>query len=143
MRFTENEIDYLTSQRLGRLATVDTAGRPHIAPVGVFYDADTETIVIAGHAGTNMAGSKKFRDARRNRQVAFMVDDLAAVDSWTPRGIEIRGRAEIHLTGGAAVGERIGAAMPFDDAWIRLVPRRILARGIDTDPYEVLARDVA
>jgi pyridoxamine 5'-phosphate oxidase family protein len=65
MTFTANEIDYLNGQLLGRLATVGPDGRPHIVPVGVFCDPETRTIVIGGHAGTGMAASKKFRDARR------------------------------------------------------------------------------
>jgi pyridoxamine 5'-phosphate oxidase family protein len=142
MRFTQTEIDYLNSQRLGRLATVDAAGRPHIVPVGVFYDAATETIVIGGFAGTNMAASKKFRDARRNPEVAFVVDDLASIDPWTTRCIEIRGRAETHLTGGEEIGRRVTDTMPFDPAWIRLVPRRILTLGIESE-HGFAARDVA
>lgn len=140
--FTDAEIQYLDSQLLGRLATVGADGRPHIVPVGVFYDPEVQAIVIAGHAGTNMARSKKFLDAQRRPDVAFAVDDLAAVDPWTPRGIEIRGRAETHTDGGEEVGKRLGAAMPFDSAWIGLRPRRILSRGIDSDPFELLARDV-
>ncbi|MEU7900510.1 PPOX class F420-dependent oxidoreductase [Nonomuraea sp. NPDC049152] len=143
MTFSAKEIEYLNSQLLGRLATVGPGGRPHIVPVGVFLDQETQTIVIGGHAGTNMAGSKKFRDAERHPDVAFAVDDLASVDPWTPRGIEIRGRAETHSTGGEEIGKRIGANMPFDSAWIRIHPRRILSRGIDTDAFELSARDVA
>jgi pyridoxamine 5'-phosphate oxidase family protein len=143
MTFTANEIEYLNSQPLGRLATVGPDGRPHIVPVGIFYDPETQAIVIGGHAGTNMAASKKFRDAQRHPDVAFVVDDLASVDPWTPRGIEIRGRAETHTTGGDEVGKRVGANMPFDSAWIRIHPRRILTRGIDTDAFELSARDVA
>ncbi|MCW2915866.1 MAG: class putative F420-dependent enzyme, partial [Actinomycetia bacterium] len=100
MTFTASEIEYLNSQPLGRLATVGPDGRPHIVPVGVFFDPETQSIVIGGHASTNMAASKKFRDCERHRDVAFAVDDLASVDPWTPRGIEIRGRAETHTTGG-------------------------------------------
>jgi pyridoxamine 5'-phosphate oxidase family protein len=143
MTFTANEIEYLNSQPLGRLATVGPGGRPHIVPVGVFYDPETQTIVIGGHAGTNMAASKKFRDAERHPDVAFAVDDLSSVNPWTPRGIEIRGRAETHTTGGEEVGKRVGANVPFDPAWIRIHPRRILARGLDTDAFELSARDVA
>ncbi|XRQ02872.1 PPOX class F420-dependent oxidoreductase [Actinomadura welshii] len=142
MTFTAREIEYLDGRLLGRLATVGPGGRPHITPVGVFRDPETGSIVIGGHAGSGMAASKKFRDAGRHPEVAFIVDDLASVDPWAPRAIEIRGRAETHLTGGEAVGERIGANMPFDPAWIRLRPRRILTRGIDTDPFELSARDV-
>jgi pyridoxamine 5'-phosphate oxidase family protein len=33
--------------------------------------------------------------------------------------------------------------MPFDSAFIRIRPRRILAMGIDGEPFELSARDVA
>ncbi len=91
--FTDAEVQYLTSQPLGRLATVGPDGRPHVMPVGVFWDPETKAVVIGGH---NLAASKKFRDAQRHPEVAVVVDDLAAVDPWTPRGIEIRGEAETH-----------------------------------------------
>lgn len=138
--FTDAEIAYLTSQPLGRLATVGTDGRPHVMPVGIFYDPETEGIVIGGAA--DMAASKKFRDARGQPDVALVIDDLAAIDPWTPRGIEIRGRAETHSDGGEAIGTRLAADFPFTAAWIRIRPRRILAWGIDTGSFELAARTV-
>jgi pyridoxamine 5'-phosphate oxidase family protein len=33
--------------------------------------------------------------------------------------------------------------MPFDPAYIRISPRRILPMGIDGGPFELSARDVA
>jgi pyridoxamine 5'-phosphate oxidase family protein len=139
--FTIAELEYLRTQPLGRIATVGPDGRPHVTPVGVFYDSATGTIVIGGAA--DMAGSKKFRDVQRRPDVALVVDDLAAVDPWTPRGIEIRGHAEAHLDGGEEVGRRLGADFPFDAAWISIRPRRILAWGIDTGSFELSARDAA
>jgi len=138
--FTDTEVEYLNSQPLGRLATVGRDGRPHVTPVGVFYDAEAEAIVIGSTA--DMAASKKFRDAQQQADVALVIDDLAAVDPWTPRGIEIRGRAEAHTSGGEEVGQRLGAGFPFNSAWIRIRPRRILAWGIDADSSAPSARDI-
>ena len=143
MSFTPNEIDYLKGRLLGRLATVGPNGAPHVTAVGVFVDTDNHTIAITGHIGTGMARSKKFRDAARHPQVAFLVDDLASTDPWSPRGIEIRGRAHTHTSGGEELGLRLGATMPFDSAWISLHPSRILSRGIDTGSFDLTARDVA
>jgi pyridoxamine 5'-phosphate oxidase family protein len=140
--FTQAETEYLTTVMLGRLATVGPDGRPHVTPLAVFCDPQDQTLVIGGHAGSNMAGSKKFRDARRHADVAVVVDEVASVDPWTPRYIEIRGHAETHLEGGEEVGKRIGAPYPFDPAWIRVRPRRVLAFGIET-AGEMAARDVA
>jgi pyridoxamine 5'-phosphate oxidase family protein len=138
--FTDSEIEYLNSQPLGRIATADADGRPHVMPVGAFYDPESEAIVVGATGG--IASSKKFRDARHRPDVAIVVDDLASVDPWRPRGIEIRGRAETHLDGGEAVGERVGASFEFEPAWIRIRPRRILSWGIDNGSFEMSARDV-
>ena len=46
--FTEKEIEYLGTQRLGRLATIDSAGNPHVVPVGFRYNPETDTIDIGG-----------------------------------------------------------------------------------------------
>jgi len=122
--FTEDEIAYLTSQRLGRLATA-ADGRPHVVPVSFRYNPEFDTIDVGGH---DFAKRKKFRDVQRNQHVAFVVDDLASIQPWHPRGIEIRGEAEIHTTGGKGIGPR------FDDEMFRIKPRRIfswdLARGV-------------
>jgi len=138
--FTHAETHYLSGQPLGRIATVGPHGRPHVMPVAVFYDPPTESIVI-GIAG-DMAASKKFHDAQHRPDVAIVVDDLAAIDPWTPRGIETRGRAETHTEGGEEIGKRLGAPFPFHAAWIRIRPRRVLAWGINGGPYELTARDV-
>lgn len=120
--FTEREIAYVNEQRLGRLATVGANDRPHVVPVGFRYDADADAIHIGGHG---FGDTKKFRDASVNPYVAFVVDDLASVDPWKPRGIEIRGRAETFAEG----GEHLGPG--FDGAWIRIEPARIVSWGID------------
>lgn len=149
--FTDAEIDYLQHRAtrwseykalLGRLATVGSDGTPHVVPLGVTYDPEAEAIVISGHAGTNMAASKKFRDAQRNPDVAVVIDDLESVDPWTPRFIEIRGRAETFTEGGEEEGKRLADPLPWDPAWIRIRPRRIVTLGIIA-PYEFTARDVA
>src|SRR5262245_40077083 len=119
--FTSSEVEYLTSQALGRLATVGKDGRPHVMPVGVFFDPESETIVNGSAA--SMVKSKKFRDARANPDVAVVIDDLATVDPWAPRGIEVRGVAEAQLSGGADVGRQLGARFPFDEVYLRIHPR--------------------
>ncbi len=80
---------YLASQPLGRLATIDARGRPHIAPVGFTYNETTGTIDIGGF---NMSSTAKFRHVRRSGVAALVVDDV--LPPWRPRGVEIRGRAE-------------------------------------------------
>jgi len=101
---------YLSGQRLGRLATVGPNGQPHVVPVGFRYNAEHDTIDIGGH---DFAKRKKFRDVRADPRVAFVVDDLATVTPWRPRGIEVRGSAEVLASGGQASA---GATTPRSSA---------------------------
>jgi pyridoxamine 5'-phosphate oxidase family protein len=129
--FTEKEIGYLRGQRLGRLATVARDGSPHVVPVGFRLDPEDEAIEIGGHA---IRGSKKWRDLEANPRVAFVIDDLERVDPWTPRGLEVRGRAELHEEG----GDKFGAG--WDAAWIRILPRRIVSWGIEGPAFSPAGR---
>jgi len=130
--FTEKEIEYLRGQPLGRLATVGPDGSPHIVPVGFRLDVETGTIEIGGHG---LSSSKKWRDLHTNPQTAFAVDDLVSVDPWTPRGIEIRGRAELHDQGGE---ELFGHG--WDSAWFGIAPRRIISWGIEGKAFSNTGR---
>lgn len=129
--FTSAEIEYLQSQRLGRLATVNGKGEPHVVPTGFRYNAELDTIDIGGH---NLAASKKFRDAKRTGRAAFVVDDV--LPPWRVRGIEVRGRAEVFEEGGDEVDS------DFDAELIRLHPTRIVGWGIDSDAYHAISRSV-
>jgi pyridoxamine 5'-phosphate oxidase family protein len=139
--FTAAEIEFLRNQPLARLATVGADGRPQVKPVGFLLDTDADELVIGGYAGSGMATSKKFRDVAANGFVAMVVDDVAEVNPWTPRGVEVRGHAEARMEGGAEVGKRLGAPFDFDPAWILVRPTRIVSWGIDGSSYEVSARD--
>lgn len=129
--FTENEIAYLTTQRLGRLATVGADGAPHVSPVGFRYNPDLETIDIGGRA---MGQTKKWRDVQRDGRVAFVVDDVPP--PWQPRGIEIRGVAQAIDEGGTHVNGG------FAPELIRISPKRIVAWGLDSGDDQPNARSV-
>lgn len=116
--FTRNEIEYLESTVLGRLATVGRDGTPHVAPLGFSYNAELDTIDVGGF---NMERSKKFRDVRRSGRAAIVVDDLASTEPWRPRGIEVRGSAE---------------ALEDPRPLIRIHPERIVAWGLDTGAFQ-------
>ena len=119
--FTNAEIEYMQSQRLGRLATVNAAGEPHVVPVSLRYNAELDVVDIGGHG---MSNSKKFRDILRNPSVAFVIDDV--LPPWQPRFIEIRGRAEQVFEG----GEKFGPG--FAPEMIRIFPGRIISFGLST-----------
>ncbi len=131
--FTISERIYMEGQRLGRLATADSTGQPHVVPVAFRYNPDQDTLDIGGHG---FAKRKKFRDVRRNPRVAFVVDDLASTAPWRPRGIEIRGEAEILVTGGSEIGPG------FDAEMFRIRPKRIISWGIEGDRFSANARTV-
>jgi pyridoxamine 5'-phosphate oxidase family protein len=91
--FSDAELNYLNGERrLGRLATADADGLPHVVPVGMWrYNPQLGTIDITG---ADFASSRKFRNVQENPKAAFVVDDLASTDPWRPRFVMIRGRAE-------------------------------------------------
>jgi pyridoxamine 5'-phosphate oxidase family protein len=126
--FTEKEIEYLTGQRLGRLATVTPSGRAHVVPTGFRLNEERTAIEIGGH---NLASRRPLylRNIEANPWVAYVVDDLASVNPWTPRGVTIRGRAEIHAQG----GERLGPG--FDAMVITISPTSITSWGIDAAAF--------
>ena len=121
-KFTPAEIAYLQSQRLGRLATVGPDKQPHVVPTGFRYNPDLDTIDIGGH---DFAKRKKFRDVRNNPHVAFVIDDIASVNPWVVRGIEIRGEARILETGGTEIMRQ------FDPEMFRIKPNKIVSWGIE------------
>jgi pyridoxamine 5'-phosphate oxidase family protein len=134
--FTDAELTYLKSQRLGRLATSTLDGQPHVVPVTFRYNPTEDAIEIGGH--TNFAKRKKYRDILQNSRVAFVVDDVASQNPWSVRGLEIRGTAQVLTTGGAELGPG------FDPEMFRIRPRRIISWGINSKIMtEFFARSVA
>ncbi len=132
--FTDKEIEYLTGQRLGRLATVNPEGKPQIAPVGFRYNAELDVIEIGGRA---MSKSRKYRNIQANPYVSFVVDDV--LPPWKPRGVEVRGTAQALSTGGKAI---FGASYAADEAIIRIKPDQIIGWGLEGEPYQANNRKV-
>lgn len=120
--FRDAELEYLTSgRRLGRIATVGRDGIPHVVPVGWSYNPASDAIEVGGF---ELAKTKKFRDVEASGRAAIVIDDLASVDPWRPRGVEIRGRAYT-----------IAEPTPV----IRIEPERIVSWGLEPERH---ARDV-
>lgn len=139
MSFTELEIAYLAEQRLGRLATSREDGTLQVSPVGFGYNPDLGTIDIGGF---NMERSWKYRNVAANGRVAFVVDDIASVDPWRVRCVEIRGRGE------AIAAPADSAYGTFAGPIIRIHPERIISFGleqVDVDAHRLRpnARNVA
>jgi pyridoxamine 5'-phosphate oxidase family protein len=111
--FSDAELAYLTSERrLGRVATVGRDGTPHVVPVGWTYNGDEDAIDIGGR---DFERTKKFRDVVRSGRAAIVIDDLASVDPWRPRMVEVRGRAQ---------------ALREPRPMIRIHPERVVSFGL-------------
>jgi PPOX class F420-dependent enzyme/OxyR family protein len=114
-----DELEYLTGgqqpgeRRLGRLATVQPDGLPHVVPVLWRYNADLGTIDISG---LNFAATKKFRNVAANPKVAFIVDDV--LPPWRPRSVMIQGS-----------GEALEAP-DSGEGLIRITPRNVVSWGL-------------
>jgi len=121
-KFTAEEIAYLASQRLGRLATTNGKGDLHVVPVGFRYNPEHDTIDIGGH---NIATSKKYREALRHGRVAFVVDDV--LPPWKPRFVEVRGTVEALAEGGKTINQG------FDPDILRVTPTYIVSMGVIDD----------
>src|SRR5919107_3408356 len=90
IKFSKEETEFLKEQRLGRIATSSISMQPHVVPVAFEFDG---TYIYFG--GWNLKNSLKFKNILKNNKVAFVVDDLISITPWKPRGIEVRGMAEI------------------------------------------------
>jgi pyridoxamine 5'-phosphate oxidase family protein len=118
--FTDRELEYLGErrpERLGRIATVGKDGTPHVVPVGRRLNGELDSIDVGG---MDLARTKKFRDARRTGRASIVIDDLASVDPWSPRGIEVRGRAEI---------------VEEPRVLIRIHPERVVSWGLESEDF--------
>ena len=123
---SQNEIDYLNTQRIARIATVsiisDRPIQPDVVPVG--FDFDVEYIYVSG---MNILKSTKYKNILKNRNVAVVIDDLKTVDPWDPRGIRIYGDADV-------VTRRGGYMDPSghsEHTYIRIRPIKKWSWGID------------
>jgi pyridoxamine 5'-phosphate oxidase family protein len=121
-RFTPAEIEFLGSQRLGRLATVSARGDLHVVPVGFRYNPERDTIDIGG---LDIVPTMKYRQALRHGRVAFVVDDV--LPPWKPRYVEVRGTVEAVPEGGKEI------VAHFSPAILRLTPTRIISMGIEQE----------
>jgi pyridoxamine 5'-phosphate oxidase family protein len=129
--FTSAELEYLASQRLGRIATVGQDGQPHVVPTSFRHNPEHDAIDVGG---LRMSQTKKVRDIRHAGRAAIVVDDV--LPPWQPRMIEIRGTAEVLPVGGKTLGDNM------DDTIVRIHPRRIISYGINPGEQAANARSV-
>ncbi len=121
--FSPEESHYLGGQLLGRLATRRPDGTLQNSPVAFRLNEDG-TIDIGGY---RLGRTRKWRNVVDNGEVAFVVDDLATVRPWHPRGVEVRGTAE-------ALEEQQPILAGMSSQLIRIHPRRVISWGLDHPP---------
>lgn len=134
--FTDIELEYLESQPLARLATVQPDDTVQVNPVGFAVNAAQGVIDIGGF---DMTRSRKYKNVADNGRVALVADDIASTSPWRVRFLEIRGRAE-------TIAEP--TSTPYrhvDGAIIRIHPDRILSMAIypgelEQEPHDVPKR---
>lgn len=110
--FSEQELAYLHGEefKLARLATIDPAGDPHVVPTGWSYNAEHDSIDIAGMA---LEGTQKYRNVARSGRAAVVIDDV--LPPWRPRAVLVKGAAEAL------------------EGLIRVHPEKIVSWGIESD----------
>jgi len=121
MSFTDEELEYLRSQRLARLGTVAPDGQPDVVPVG--FQIEGPYIYIPGF---DITRTRKYRNVRDGSQkVSLTIDDYVSTDPWTPRFVRIYGTADLV--------EREG---PYGrGAVIRITPTVSWSWNLDGQPY--------
>ena len=80
--------NFLKTQKVLRLATIDQSGNPHIVPVWYLYSGKKF------YLGTNTK-TQKAKNVKRNRQVSFCID--VGIHSPKIYGVMGRGTAKIVL----------------------------------------------
>ncbi|GAA2583779.1 PPOX class F420-dependent oxidoreductase [Dactylosporangium fulvum] len=120
--FSTAELEYLATQRLGRLATLPGDGYPQNNAVGFWYNTELGTIDIGGW---QLGASRKFANVLAYPKATLVVDDIASVRPWRVRGVEIRADAE-------ALTDVEPSRPGLSRELIRLHPRRIVSWGLET-----------
>lgn len=111
MSFTDEEIAYLQSQPLARVATVSADGQPDVVPLAFEFDG---TFFWVGGSGQTVLDTRKFRNVGAgNHKVALVIDDLVSFTPFVARGMRIYGHADQPI-------ERVGVVGP--GIYLRITP---------------------
>jgi nitroimidazol reductase NimA-like FMN-containing flavoprotein (pyridoxamine 5'-phosphate oxidase superfamily) len=84
---TEDEVkDYMTKRTILHIGIVDNKGESNVAPVGYYFDSDSNKIYITTHKN-----SKKVRNLSNKKMISFCVDDP------NPPYKGVRGKGEVRV----------------------------------------------
>jgi pyridoxamine 5'-phosphate oxidase family protein len=110
--FAADELEFLRSHGIARLATAGPADQPDVVPVAAEFDG---TYFWVGGSGESVLTTRKVGNVRAGRRkVALVVDDLPSFDPFIARGIRVYGVADGPV-------ERVGMVGP--GLYLRITPR--------------------
>jgi pyridoxamine 5'-phosphate oxidase family protein len=109
--FGDDEVEFLRSHGLARLATLGEQEQPDVVPVAYEFDG---THLWVGGTGASVLSTRKVRNVRAGRRkVALVVDDLPSSEPFVARGIRVYGVADDPV-------ERVGMMGP--GLYLRVTP---------------------
>ena len=112
MSFTDDEVAFLRSSGIARLATSGEADQPDVVPVAVEFDGAHFWV---GGSGESVLRTRKVSNVRAGRRkVALVVDDLPSFDPFIARGIRVYGVADDAV-------QRVGMMGP--GLYLRITPQ--------------------
>jgi pyridoxamine 5'-phosphate oxidase family protein len=92
LAFSDDEVAYLRSQPVARLATVNADGGPDVVPVAFEVD---DSVIWVGGVGAQVLDTRKLRNIRAGRvKVSLVVDDLVSIEPFIARSVRVYGEAE-------------------------------------------------
>ncbi len=107
--FDAAERQYVESARVGRLATADADGHPHVVPICFAFHGDHLVSPIDEKPKrAEPSALRRVRDVRENPVVALLVDHYS--ESWGDLGwVQIRGTAAVETPDQPGHGSAVGA----------------------------------
>jgi pyridoxamine 5'-phosphate oxidase family protein len=92
--FSKEELGYLKSQLIARVATTSPKGKPNVAPVG--FEFDGKYFYIGSVKQKILHSTPRYKNIKNgSKRVAIVIDDLVSVEPWKVRGIRLNGEADI------------------------------------------------
>ncbi len=89
--FSEQELAFLQTQRVARIATVARDGQPTVDAVGFSFDGAHFYV-----GGYNIQNTRKYKNVvAGNTKVSLVIDELKSVQPWQALGIRVHGEAEV------------------------------------------------
>lgn len=118
MALSRAEREYLSRARLGRLATADADGRPHVVPICfAVVGSSLVTPIDEKPKQADARELRRVRDIIENPRVAVVCDHWRA--DWSELGwVQVRGTANLQTESSPAQGEAVAALRDKYDQYV-------------------------